>query len=271
MIFRNHFSLFLALAVVFLAGCTALINKAAFYPDRSFALPAEKLPAGVRHELIPTTDGERIELFIVAGRDSRRAVLYFHGNGGNIAQRVPELQQIAATTDATVIGVGYRGYGASTGRASEQGIYRDGEAALGYVKQSLGFPDEKIVLFGRSLGSTVAVHLGARHKVAGIILVTPLSSGREFIKAHGLSALAFVGNGAFDNLARGPALTAPVLVVHGTDDEVVPFRHGQALYASIKAPKQFVTIDHGHHNDLEFVNPAMFWSAIADFMKAPSK
>ena len=261
----------LAATLVLQSGCTAVVNRFAFYPDRTFALTAAQLPANVRHEFIPAENGEKIELFIVRVGEPRAVLLYFHGNGGNIAQRVPELQKLSAVTGATVIGVGYRGYGASTGHSSESGIYQDGEAALRYAQATLGFPAEKILLLGRSLGSTVAVHLGTRHKVGGIILVTPLLTGPKLVKAHGLGALTFLVGDSFDNLSPAPALTAPVLVVHGTDDEVIPFAHGEALFAAIKAPKRFVTIVHGHHNDLEFVDAKTFWDSIADFLQAPPK
>lgn len=263
--------LLLAAVVTLLSGCTAVINRAAFYPDRTYTVAAEQLPAEVRHELIPTDDGEKIELFIVTARGSRAVILYFHGNGGNIAQRLPELQKISVITAASVVGVGYRGYGASTGRATEPGIYRDGEAALRYTQSTLGFSNENIFLLGRSMGSTVAVSVGARHKIGGLILVTPLLSGNKMAKAHGMGAIAWIVDGSFNNLVRAPSLTSPVLVIHGTDDEIIPFAHGQALYDAIKAPKQLVTIEQGKHNDLEFVNPEVYWNAIAEFLKPTNR
>ena len=267
---RISLCLLLSTALAALSGCTSVVNKFAFYPDRNYTIPAERLPENTRHEFISTADGEKIELFIVTPRQPLAALLYFHGNGGNIAQRLPELQKLSAITGATVIGVGYRGYGASTGHANERGLYRDGETALRYTQTTLDFSDDRIFLLGRSLGSAIAVSVGAQHKIGGIILVTPLLSGRELAKAHGMSALSFVAGGSFDNLARVPALTSRMLIVHGTDDEVIPYLHGQALFAAIKSPKRFVTIEHGKHNDLEYVNSDTYWNEIADFLKQPA-
>jgi len=250
-------------------GCEPVVNFFAFFPDRSFMLRAEQLPRSVRHVFFSTADGERIEGFVVAGSGSNKLVVYFHGNGGNIAQRVPELQEIARSTGATVFGVGYRGYGASTGRPSERGIYRDGEAALRYARDELGFPDERMVLFGRSLGTTVAVHLGKALPVAAIVLVTPLSSGREMAKIMGLGWLGFLVRDSFDNLAGAPDLIAPVLVIHGTSDEVVPFAQGKRVFDAIVAPKRFVEIPGGRHNDLEFENADPYWGTIASFLSSP--
>ena len=246
-----------------------VVNQLAFFPSTSSVPHADQLPTGVRHQFIATADGEKIELYIVAGASNQTALLYFHGNGGNIAQRVPELQKLAAVTQATVIGVGYRGYGASTGHATEAGIYRDGEAAYGFVRGELGFPEEQIVVIGRSLGSTVATWLAARHHPKVVVLVTPLSTGADFAKAHGASVLSAIAAGRFDNLARAGAIAAPTLVLHGSDDEVVPYANGQALFAALTAPKRFVAIEHGRHNNLEFVAPDTFWNAIAEFVAAP--
>lgn len=267
---RVSLCLLLATALAALSGCTSVVNKFAFYPDRTYTIPPNQLPESVRHEFIATADGEKIELFIVAAQQPRTALLYFHGNGGNIAQRLPELQKLSTITGATVVGIGYRGYGASTGHANELGLYQDGETALRYTQTTLGFSADRIFLLGRSLGSTVATSVGAQHKIGGIILVTPLLSGRELAKAHGMSAISFVAGGSFNNLVRATALTSRVLVVHGTDDEVIPYRHGQALFEAITSPKRFVTIEHGKHNDLEYVNPDTYWNEIAGFLKQPA-
>lgn len=261
----------LAASALLLGGCNAIVNRAAFYPDRTFAIPEDQLPSGVKHVFIPSLANGKVEAFIVQGQNQGSAVIYFHGNGGNIAQRVPELQKIADITKATVIGVGYRGYGASPGSTSERSIYEDGESALRYVTNDLGFSTDKIVLFGRSLGSTVAARLAAHHHLSGTILITPLSTGQAFAKVHAPAVLSVLVAGSFDNLAQATALSGPVLIIHGTDDEVIPFSHGQALFTAIKAPKRFVAIERGRHNDLEFVDPKTFWQAVTDFLESPPR
>jgi len=248
-------------------GCTSMVNHFAFHPARSAVPGAASLPAGLRHVTYPTTDGETIEGYLIAATTQPgRLVIYFHGNGGNITQRVPELREIASRTGAAVLGSGYRGYGASTGSPSEAGILRDGEAALRYARETLGFAPAQIVVLGRSLGSTVATHLAAQgDDFAGLILVTPLSTGRDFGRAH-MGPISVMAGGSFDSLGRAPSIGEPVLVIHGDADEVIPYDHGLKLFAALPGPKRLVTIARGHHNDLEFIDPQTFWRAFADFV-----
>ncbi len=253
------------------SGCTSAINRFAFYPDRDFHVEDATLPADVRHITFATADGETVEGYLIDGTSHpERLVLSFHGNGGNLAQRLPELRHIAALTGATVLGSGYRGYGASTGRASEAGIYRDAEAALRYATGQLGYTSAQIVVVGRSLGSTVATHLAARGgDFAGVLLVTPLSTGRDFAGAH-MRPVSFMAGGSFDSVGRAALITEPTLIIHGSADEVVPYANGAKLFAALPGPKRMVTIASGHHNDLEFVDPQAYWRAFADFVSSPS-
>ena len=253
-----------------LCGCTSVVNRVAFLPDRTYTVSDDLLPAGVRRVFIPTDDGEKLEALIATPPgDARPAklVLYFHGNAGNISQRVHQLDAMAQVTQAVVLGLGYRGYGASTGSPSERGIYHDAEAALRHAMTELGYVENQIVLCGISLGSAVAVNTAMDRNLAGVILVTPMTSGRELARDHGRGGMAWVAGGAFDSLSRVPRLRAPVLVIHGTLDEVIPYRMGQQLFAAIPTRKQFVTIDGARHNNVAYVDPRRFWAAIRDFVE----
>jgi fermentation-respiration switch protein FrsA (DUF1100 family) len=262
----------IGIVAVLPSGCTGMVNRFAFYPARGEFLYDSSLPPNVRHLTFATSDGETIEGYLVAATTRpERLVVYFHGNAGNIAQRVPELREMAKRTGAAILGCGYRGYGTSTGSPSEAGIYRDGEAALSYARTTLGFAPAQIVVLGRSLGTTVATHLAAQgDDFAGVILVTPLSTGRDFGRAH-MGPVSVMAGRSFDSLGRAPSIAEPVLVVHGDADEVIPFDNGQKLFAALAGPKHFVAISGGHHNDLEFVDPRTFWEAFARFVADPKK
>lgn len=251
-------------------GCTSVVNRVAFLPDRTYTVSDDLLPPGVRRIFVSTDDGERLEAFVVTPSEhATKLVLYFHGNAGNIAQCLPHLQSFAKLTGATVLGLGYRGYGASTGQPSERGIYRDGEAALRFAKDELGFAESQIVLCGVSLGSAVAVNTAVDREFAGVILITPMTSARELARDHAHGSVAWLAGGAFDSLAKVPRLRSPVLVIHGTLDEVIPYRMGQKLFAAIPTPKRFVTIPGARHNNVVFVDERTFWTAISDFVAAP--
>jgi fermentation-respiration switch protein FrsA (DUF1100 family) len=259
-----------AAALLAFPACSSLVERHAFHPDRTYRVDAQRLPEGVRQLFLETDDGERLEAFHVLGTDARgRLALYFHGNGGNVAQRLPELRELAAQ-GVDVLGLGYRGYGASSGRPSEAGIRRDGRAALAFATRELGYDQRKIFVVGRSLGSVVAIEAAAGRELAGVVLVTPLTCGREFVRARGLGLLSWLAAGTFDNLEGCERLKAPVLVLHGTADEVVPFPMGERLYALAPEPKRLVAIPGGRHDDLERASPRLYWGAIRDFVAAPA-
>lgn len=259
-------------AAVLPSGCTSVVNRFAFYPARGEYLRDSSLPPGVRHISFATSDGETVEGYVVAATTRPdRLVLYFHGNAGNIAQRVPELREIAARTGAAVFGCGYRGYGTSSGTPSEAGVYLDGEAALKFARESLGYAPAQIVVLGRSLGSTVATHLAAQgDEFAGVLLVTPLSTGRDFGRAH-MGAVSALAGRSFDSLGRAAKISEPVLIIHGDADEVIPYENGKKLFAALPGPKRHVTIAGSHHNDLEFVLPATYWAAFSAFVASPAQ
>jgi fermentation-respiration switch protein FrsA (DUF1100 family) len=255
--------LILCLGVIVI-GCRAIVNHFTFFPDRSGVPDASQLPPGVAEVFIPTADGERLHCYHLADPDADTLLLYFHGNAGHIGHRIPELQRLADMR-LNVLGVGYRGYGKSTGRPSEAGIYTDGEAALSHA-QKLGFGPERIVLLGRSLGSTVAVEIARGRPLQAVILVTPFSSGEAMGRLMGLGPLARLAGDAFDNLAKIKELRTSLLIVHGTADEVVPFAMGQDLYAAALEPKRFIAVLNGMHNNLEITTAGPYWNAIQAFI-----
>ena len=261
----THYTL-LMVAVMILPGCKALINHFAFLPDRHDLLPAERLPAGVEDVYVVTEDGVRIHGLYLPAAASRRLLLYFPGNAGNIYHRLPGLMRLR-DAGISVLGVGYRGYGRSEGSPSEQGIYADGEAMYRYVTGALGVPDADLVFFGRSIGTTVAVKLAQDKTIAGVILVTPLTNAREQAKVSGLGLLAPLAGNAFDNLSRIDKVKVPVRVVHGTADRIIPFSMGKTLYDRVPNKAGLIAIQGGGHNDLQDRFAADYWPPIIDFVK----
>jgi fermentation-respiration switch protein FrsA (DUF1100 family) len=250
---------------VIVMGCRVLVNHFTFFPDRGGVPAAAQLPPGVAEIFIPTADGERLHSYYLADPAANGLLLYFHGNAGHIGHRISELQTLAAMR-LNVLGVGYRGYGKSTGSPSEAGIYADGAAALAFAQENLGVPPEHIVLLGRSLGSTVAVEIGRGRPLRAVILVTPFTSGQAMGRLMGLGPLARLAGSAFDNLSKIKELRTPLLIVHGTADEVVPFEMGRTLYAAAPEPKHFVAVPNGMHNTLEIATAVAYRNAIQSFL-----
>jgi len=254
------------ICLMFLIGCETIVNRMAFFPTVTKSVAVENIPAGVKEIYIVTEDKVRLQCFLVSNSSSKNIVIYFHGNAGNIYDRIPELIDLAKT-GLNVLGVGYRGYGKSTGKPSEKGIYEDGAASLRYAMETLGYSPDKIFICGRSLGTVVALNISLKKKLAGIILVTPMTSGKEMARSHGFGPLAMFAGDAFNNLKKLPEIISPVLIIHGDKDEVVPWAMGKYIFESLAVSKKMVTIKGGFHNDLEFTNPELYWNSVKEFVQ----
>jgi uncharacterized protein len=220
-----------------------------YFPERMRTTPAAAgFPRAEEIELT-TSDGERVIAWHVPPRDERPVVLYFHGNGGALAWRAERFARIVA--DGTgLVALSYRGYGGSTGSPSEAGLLRDAEATYAYA--AARYPVERLVPFGESLGSGVAVALAAEHKVGKLILEAPFTSAVDIgAAAYPFLPVRLLMHDTFRSDERIGKVTAPVLVLHGERDTVVPIRYGERLYALISSPKKFARFREGHHSDLD--------------------
>jgi len=242
------------------------VNYFAFYPDTSNVIATEKLPANVQEITISTEDQVNITSLYLPSAGSEKLLIYFHGNAGNIYHRLSDLQQLQSF-GVNVIGVSYRGYGKSEGSPSEAGIYLDGKAVYQHAIERMEFSASNIIILGRSIGSTAAVDLAQGKELHGLILVTPLSSGKEQAATSGLGLISALAGEFFDNLTKIENLKSPLLVIHGTDDYVVPFAMGKAIYDRANAKKEFIKIDGAGHNNLQNTYPDEYWQPIYEFIK----
>jgi fermentation-respiration switch protein FrsA (DUF1100 family) len=205
--------------------------------------------AQVDEVVLATSDGERVIAWHAPPRGDKPVVLYFHGNGGALAWRAERFAHIIA--DGTgLVALSYRGYGGSTGSPSEAGLLRDAQAVYQFATER--YPPERLVLYGESLGTGVAVALAAEHKVGKVILEAPFTSAVDIgAAAYPFLPVRLLMHDRFRSDERIGKVTAPVLVMHGERDTVVPIRYGERLYALISAPKKFVRFPEGHHSDLD--------------------
>lgn len=182
------------------------------------------------------------------GRDGSRLVtLFLHGNAGNITNRAPRAQEIIAA-GSSVLMLDYRGYGKSSGRPSEQGLYRDSEAGYIYLL-SKGYRPEQIILHGESLGTAVAIDLASRRPCAALILEAPFTSASDVAG----TVVPFLGPllvRSFNSLPKIRWIRAPKLFMQGDRDEVVPLRLGQELFAAAQGSKTFWIVPGAGHNDI---------------------
>jgi uncharacterized protein len=248
--------------LLLLSGC---VSSSIYYPLRQIRhTPAD---AGLVYEdvVVTTRDNIRISCWWVPAEDSKGTVLFCHGNGGNNGSY---MDSIAAGNrlGMNVFIFDYRGYGRSEGSPSEQGIYLDADAAYRYLTETRKISPENIIIWGRSLGGSIAARTAAEHKAGLLILESTFTTLRELVRdLIGWTTSRFVSREAYDTIRSLEKVTYPVLVIHSPDDEVVPFDHGKKLYDSVKGPKAFVEI-RGSHNRGFIESQAVFESSINDFI-----
>ena len=251
--------------ILLLPSCESLFNSVSFYPDRDFTV--SRLPGYVKHLELLTDDGIKLEaLYFSHDAVSDKIVVYFHGNAGNLYNRIKEANVIF-DMGCNVIISGYRGYGGSTGKPSEEGIYSDGKAVLNYVTSVLGYKPGKIYVYGRSLGTVVAVEISQNIDYGGVILVTPLTSAGDSLELRYPSVPSFIAGKRFHSIGKINNLRSPVLVIHGTSDEIIPYSLGVKLYDAYNGTKRFISIPGGGHNNLENVNPDLYWGSVKTFIE----
>lgn len=236
-----------------------------FYPHRELvATPADWGLAYDDVEL-STADGVALHGWYIPHPQATRTLLFLHGNGGNISHRGDSIA-IFHRLGLNVLIIDYRGYGRSAGTPSEQGLYEDAAAAWRYLTEQRGIAAADIVVFGRSLGGVVAAKLAAQARPGALILESTLSSGRDFAQAvFPLLSRLIVLRYDWDTAAHVAQVRSPVLVLHSPEDEIMPYRLGEKVYAAAREPKRFVAL-RGDHNGGFLLSQPQYEQALADFL-----
>ncbi len=241
----------LALAyVLVVAGCYAVQRSLMYFPDDRLPSPAAAGVAEMAAVTLTTADGlELVSWYAAPATPERPAIAYFHGNAGNIAYRASKARPYLDRGYGVLL-LSYRGYGGNPGAPSEQGLIADGRAALDFLA-ARGVAPERTVIYGESLGSGVAVAVAAERRVAAVILEAPFTSAAAVgQRAYPFLPVALLIKDRFDSLARVAAIAAPLLIIHGEADRVVPVDEGRRLLAAAAAPKEGVFLPGATHNDL---------------------
>ena len=234
-----------------------------YFPDVARPELGDLTALGVREVTLTTADRLSLLSWYLPPPDGRPVIAYFHGNGGHIGYRAERLRQFARNRYGVLM-VEYRGYGGNPGTPNEAGLVADGAAALDFLGGE-GITPDRLVIYGESLGSGVAVPAAARREVASLILEAPFTSVAEVAQHHYsfIPASALVRD-RFDSLARIGDVMAPILVLHGERDRVVPVRFGRALFDAAPEPKELWLAREAGHEDL--VRYGAF-DAVLDFLR----
>jgi uncharacterized protein len=198
---------------------------------------------------LSTADGEKVILWHVPARPGHPVILYFPGNGDFLAGRISRFR--AMTSDGTgLVALSYRGYAGSSGSPSEHGILQDAAAAYGFI--AARYAPDRIVVWGFSLGTGVAVALASEHPVDKLILEAPYTSTADIAGSLlRVVPVRWLMRDQFRSDERIARVTAPLLVMHGTDDFVISIRFGERLFALAQGRKQFVRFPVGGHDNLD--------------------
>jgi uncharacterized protein len=243
---------FIIASAVLVALLAALYAAGHFYRRSVLYHPSHVVVAptmeGVSAERITTEDGETLVAWFYAPQPGQPVFLFFDGNGGR-----PEIQdgrwRRMIDRGAGFLAVYYRGYSGSTGTPTEEGLRRDARAGYDWLIAH-GYAPRDIVIHGFSLGSSVAAQLAASRPARALVLEAPMTGVDDIAAEHGAGFFAPLMRDSFRSRDYISRVHAPVLIVHGTDDSVIPFAHGQRLYALANEPKQFVEIQGSDHATL---------------------
>ncbi len=233
-------------------------------PGRTLSMTPTDVGMDFQDVSISTTDGVMLHGWFIAGRSSR-VLLFFHGNAGNISHRLDSIAQFQELGLSVLI-IDYRGYGQSTGRTTERGIYRDADAAWHYLIDDRGIVANDIVIFGRSLGASVASHLASEYQPLALIVESSFTSIPDiaqdiypWLPVRWLSRLSH----ATRDYVRD--VRCPILIIHSRDDEIIPFHHGEAIFASANEPRTLLTI-RGTHNDAFLLDERAYVAGLRTFL-----
>jgi fermentation-respiration switch protein FrsA (DUF1100 family) len=220
---------------------------------------------GARDVWLRASDDVQLHAWWLEVPGSRVATLYLHGNGGNLAYRPGHLRAMVRAGTSVLI-VDYRGYGRSSGRPTEHGLYRDADAAYDYLIGQ-GYRPGQIVLHGESLGSAVAVDVGVRHPCAGVILECPFPS-IAYMAGRLVPWLGPLFVRGFDTRRKIAQLHAPILIIHGDDDRRVPHAVGLELFEAAHEPKSFWTVEAARHLTIVEVGGARYVARLQAFYES---
>lgn len=256
---------FLILLLVLYAALTALVylfqRGLMYFPDRQLD-PPQQYGLDMQSVRLEAGDGIGLTAWYQEPRGDRSVIVFFQGNAGHLGYR---RDKFLAFLDAGygLLALSYRGYGDSEGRIHEQGFYRDARAVANWLENQ-GVGTEQLVLYGESLGTGVATWLALQVRPRAVVLEAPYTSVADRAgEIYWFLPARWLVRDRFDNLSRIDRIDAPVLILAGEQDEVIPVAHGQRLFEAAPEPKAFVRFPGHGHNDLD---PGEITRALTEFL-----
>ena len=241
--------LFILVSVWVLLTLLLYVNQPKYVYFPYSKLEATPRDAGLAYEEVhlTTMDDIGIHGWFIPHEQPRATLLFLHGNGGNISHRLDKLAMYHRLGLAVFI-MDYRGYGLSQGKPSEQGTYLDAEAAWNHLTGTRTLPENNIIIYGESLGGAVAAWLATQHQPGALILESSFTSimdmGRHY---YPYLPIRWISRIKYPTLDRIQRVHTPLLIIHSTTDDIVPYAQGRKLFEAANEPKTFLEIT-GDHN-----------------------
>lgn len=208
--------------------------------------------AGIQDQYLTSTDGNRIHAWWCPAKNSEHALLYCHGNAGNLSHRGSSIAKLRDILGASVLIIDYPGYGRSTGRPSEQGCYAAADAGYAWLTDEAKIAPRKIILYGGSLGGGVVTDVASRKEHRALVLIktfTSLPDAASHLYWWLPAPKRLLMRNQFDNLGKLRSIHRPIFIAHGTADTLIPFTQGERLFAAANEPKRFFSMPGMDHND----------------------
>ena len=221
---------------------------------------------------LPRPDGQRQFAWIMRHSDPDPQapwILYLHGNSANVASRVNIARyEGLRSVGVNVVAPEYRGFGGIPGQPSEASVTDDGRQAYRFMRETLGIPESRIIIFGWSLGSAVAVNVAAELPSAAVILEgAPASLVAIGQRRYPWMPIRMVMRNPFESIARVRRISAPMLFIHSPEDQIIPIEEGRRLFAAAPEPKQFVEVRGGHIDPAD-IDAGVYFGSVRAFLRA---
>jgi fermentation-respiration switch protein FrsA (DUF1100 family) len=236
-----------------------------YFPNRARVVPAAVGLADVEEKVLNTPDGARVVAWYGKAKPGERTLLYFHGNGGSLSERAERVRRFMGAGWGIYI-MTYRGYGGSSGCPSETANVADAGLAYDDVTAE-GVPAEKLVLYGESLGTSIATRIALDRPAAGLVLEAPFTSAVDVgARAYPFLPVGFLLKDRYETNAYIARVRMPLLILHGERDGTTPVAMGRELYRLAREPKRLATFPNGGHSDLYLADHGAL-AVVKDWMR----
>lgn len=255
-----------SLLILFILYLKYYEKRGIYFPTKKIDLTPQEVSLEFEDIYFVTSDGIKLNGWYIPAKESMATVLFCHGNAGNIGDRI-EIIDMFCRLGLNVFIYDYRGYGRSQGNPSEEGLYLDAQAAYKYLIDKRNLTEGSIVVYGKSIGANVAVELCSKARPAALISDSAFTSAVEMgKKLFPFLPIKWVITIKYDALSKIKYINIPKLIIHGKDDEIIPFQHGRQLYEAAPEPKEFFPM-RGRHNEAIFLAMEDFEKKINTFLQ----